>query len=219
MSIVKYFKSFLNESADKSYFNTFVNNVISTHKVDMNKAAALITNDQYTYRGLIYRVQWCPVAEILNLQDADNVPDRKAIADYLAQKIAINAYILYCKSLDGVNNQIKYPGVVKNLTEDKIGVVYSVDTKAAIDFTKYEPRDEISKRLTKTQEVLSMSFAEMMIKNIDALYYMSADKTGWTFETDLSKPLNVKSAEPAEEPVAEEPVTDDAAPSEEGVTK
>jgi hypothetical protein len=185
---MKRYKQFITEAAGKDFFNTFVNSIFTAGgNIDYSQAASLLVDDAWNYSGIAYRVEWLPVAEVMNYMPG-GLLDEQPLTDYLAGKIQINRWAAYCKTLAGVEARIKFPGVVSNLSPSVIGIIYSIDSKAAIDLTKYDKTgDDISNRLVKTQEILSIVFHEIAIKNIDAVYYFG--DSGWVFETDLSKAI------------------------------
>lgn len=175
------FKQYLRlvEETDKE-FNSFVEEVITTNQINAMKAKDFLT-PQYNYTGLIYRVVFHPKAEIEKYMNADQI-DTKSIAKYVSAKFNHDRYVFFSKTLNGIKNFITYPNLF-TIDENQIGVVFSVQPPASIDLTKYTGENiQVKDRLDQTEEVLS--FEDMNIKNIDALYLYD---DGWHFETDFNQ--------------------------------
>lgn len=203
---MKRFRHFIREDVSNQEFTAFVDEVLTTNQIDPKKANDFLTNE-FNYKGLLYKVIFCPLAEIQNFSQ-NGIPDVKAIADFIVKKFNISRYVFFNKSLKGLENAIKYPGLF-NISEDQVGVIYSNKTAGSIDLTMYKGLGgknlEVLARLEATDPVLS--FEDLTINKIDGLYIF---QDGWKFRTRLDQPIfatNDTGAAPAEpeEDVTEKP--------------
>jgi hypothetical protein len=199
---MKRFKRFIKEAINADEFDSFVEKTMESNRVDPDKAAYFVNDGEFDYKSpAVYRVEFFPEAVIMNLAEQDGTPNRKMITQYLlrAKKNGVSCinpdmYKFYCKSIAGVEAQIKTPGLYSIVSADQegkettgIGVVFSVVARAALDLSgKYTKTEgETYDRLKSTQEVIA--YDDLTIKNIDALYYMADN--GWFMETNLDEPL------------------------------
>ena len=182
---MKRFKQFINEEASNQEFISFVEKVLTSNQIDTNQANDFLVNS-FNYSGLLYKVIFCPLAEVQNFSEG-GIPDTKAITDYIVKRFNTSRYVFFCKSLKGLENHIKYPGLF-NIKEDQIGVIYSNKTAGSIDLTKYKDLGgnniEVLKRIEETEPVLS--FEDITINKIDGLYLF---QDGWKFRTRLDQPI------------------------------
>lgn len=181
---MKSFKRFLREEVDKE-FNSFVEEVLTTNRVATQKAKDFLTNN-YNYTGLIYRVVFHPRTEIEKYMSEEEI-NTKGITKYITSKFNHDRYVFFTKSLNGIKGMIEYPNLFK-FTEEQVGVVFSIKPAASIDLTKYSGDNiEVKDRLETNEEVLS--FEDMNIRNIDALYLYDE---GWHFLTDFKNRVHPK---------------------------
>lgn len=179
---MKSFKIFLKESEDR-LFNGFVEETLSNNKISLDKAKDFLT-PEYNYKGILYRVTFHPKNDIEKYFLEDYI-DTKNITKYIVNKFNPDRYVFFSKSLEGIKNLINYPNLF-NVSENQIGVIFSIKPAASIDLTKYTGKNiEIKKRLELTKEVLS--FEDRNIKNIDALYIFL---DGWKFVTNFDEIIN-----------------------------
>lgn len=169
------FRQFLKENSSLP-FNSFIEKTIKTNTIDAQSANEFL-EVATTYKGTIYKVIFLLAAEVLKYYDAEKgLSDPKGLADVVVKKFNPNRYVFFCKSLSGVDAQIKYPGLFK-ISEDQIGVVFSKKATTAIDLTLYDGKDPaVAKRVEATQEVLD--FEDITITRIDAIYLFNQE-SGW----------------------------------------
>lgn len=177
---MKSFRQFLKEEKDKE-FDSFVEETLTTNKIPSIKAKDFLV-PEYNYTGIIYRVVFHPKPTI-ERYFSDTEIDTKGITKYVSSKFNHDRYVFFSKSLEGIKALIDYPNLF-NINENQIGVIFSVKPAASIDLTKYAGNNiEVKERLQDTEEVLS--FEDINIRNIDALYLYDED-SGWHFITDFN---------------------------------
>jgi hypothetical protein len=183
---MKSFKTFRRLLEEKdTEFNSFVEEVITTNKIEPNKAKDFLI-PKYNYTGLIYRVVFHPKATVEQYMVDDNI-DTKGLSQMVASKFNHDRYVFFSKSLNGIKAMINYPSLY-NVNENLVGVVFSIQPAASIDMTKYDGQNIlVNNRLDSTEELLS--FEDMNIKNIDALYLYDE---GWHFVTDFHNRVHPK---------------------------
>lgn len=199
---MKRFRRFITEDQSNQEFVSFTEDALTTNQIDVKKANDFLTNE-FNYRGVLYKVIFVPRAEVENFSQG-GVPDLKAIADYIVKKFNTARYVFFYKSLQGLENAIKYPGLF-TISEDQIGVIYSNKTEGSIDLTKYESLGgkniKVLERIEQTQPVLS--FEDITINKIDGLYLFD---DGWKFRTRLDQPIFQSDIESAEHVEPVEPI-------------
>lgn len=216
---MKRFKQFINEDSSNKEFVTFAEKVLTTNQIDIEQANSFLVNS-FNYSGLLYKVIFCPLTEVQNFSEG-GVPDTKAITDYIVKKFNTSRYVFFCKSLKGLENHIKYPGLF-NIKEDQVGVIYSNKTAGSIDLTKYESLGganiEVLKRVEETEPVLS--FEDITINKIDGLYLF---QDGWKFRTRLDQPIfssnDTDPASPVKDTAGDDLEKEDEVPDEDQAIK
>jgi hypothetical protein len=174
----------LTEEKDTA-FDSFVEDVLTTNRVATAKAKDFLTPN-YNYTGLIYRVVFHPKATVEQYMVDDNI-DTKGLSQMISSKFNHDRYVFFSKSLNGIKAMINYPNLY-NINENQVGVVFSIQPAASIDMTKYQGQNiQVNDRLKQTEELLS--FEDMNIKNIDALYLYDE---GWHFVTDFHNRIHPK---------------------------
>lgn len=167
---LKRFKTFLYEQENDS-FNSFIEQVISTNKIDINTANTFFSDD-YDYLKPIFKIQFMSKSDYDNFSKEGT--DIKGLTDYIVKLMKPGRIVFFSKSVKGIENLVRYPGLFK-LTEDLIGVVYMIKPQSSIDLAKYSGKNpEVKRRIQQTQEVLS--FEDIKITKIEALYKF---ENGW----------------------------------------
>ncbi len=174
--IVKKFKKFLKENILEDSFNNFVEQSITSPIIDKDKATQFLSNPEYLYSGEVYRLLWVPNQEISNQENFKNIA-RFISSHYLNDP---NSYKFFYKTEDEVVASKLY---AKNV-EDKTGIIFTLNAKDAIDFSKYTGNnDSVKERLTTAAPVL---YFEPL--NIDTIFgklsYDQYTQTGWVLDTN-----------------------------------
>jgi len=175
MKLKRFKKFFIEEVENTESFNSFVEDVITNNKIDP-KVATQYFADSYDYLKPIFRVLFIPRAEFEKYNGEDL--NHKSLSDYIVKLMNPSRIVFFTKSLQGMENFIKYPGLFK-LTEESVGVVYMIKPASSIDLAKYSGKNpEVKKRISQTQELLS--FDDIKITKIQAIYKF--DDNGWQME-------------------------------------
>lgn len=177
MNLVRFKKFILlkEDEASQESFNSFVEDVITTNKIDIQKANSFF-DEIYDYKKPLFRVIFIPRSEFDKYQTEDDV-NHKDLSNYISSLIDQKRLVFFSKSITNLENLIKFPGLFK-IDESHVGVVIMSTPQSTIDLTKYNGKNpKVVERLKKTQEVLS--FEDLKITKIEAVYKF---KDGWKME-------------------------------------
>lgn len=170
-SLIKFTQFLKEQEASTESFNSFVEEVITTNNINTKSATSFFV-DEYEYLKPIFRVQFITKTDYNNYSKEET--DNKSLTDYITKLMKPGRIVFFSKSVNGIENLIRYPGLFK-LTEDLVGVVYMVKPQSSIDLSKYSGKNpEVLKRIKQTDEILS--FEDIKITKIEALYKF---EDGW----------------------------------------